>query len=100
VFIDHPFLALLALESPRENRVYELRSSESATETIYANKVDMFNAAGKIPHFSRLEFNAVFYGQLISAAKMPNLMYMTPFSNQESRDAHRKAFSASAKWKN
>jgi hypothetical protein len=56
----------------------------------------MFNAAGKIPHFSRLEFNAVFYGQLISAAKMPNLMYMTPFSNQESRDAHRKAFSASA----
>jgi hypothetical protein len=48
----------------------------------------MFDAAGKIPHFGRLEFNAAFYGQLISAAKMPNLMYMTPFSNQESRDAH------------
>ncbi|MFT5964548.1 MAG: hypothetical protein ACI9L6_001291 [Flavobacterium sp.] len=44
----------------------------------------MFDAAGKIPHFGRLEFNAAFYGQLISAAKMPNLMYMATFSNQES----------------
>jgi hypothetical protein len=40
-----------------------------------------------------------FYGKVISGAKMPNLMYMTSFSNQESRDAHWKAFLASAEWK-
>jgi hypothetical protein len=98
-FIDHPFLTLPALDSPRGNRVYELRSYESATEAIHANKVDMFNAGGEVTLFNRLGFNAVFYGQVISGAKMPNLMYMTTFSNQESRDEHWKAFSASAEWK-
>jgi hypothetical protein len=40
-------------------------------------------------------FNAVFYGQVISGAKMPNLMYMTTFSNEMSIGS----FSASAEWK-
>jgi hypothetical protein len=98
-FTDHPFLTLPLLESPRASRVYELRSYESATEGIHANKVDMFNAGGEVSLFNRLGFNAVFYGQVISGAKMPNLMYMTTFSNQESRDEHWKAFSASTEWK-
>jgi hypothetical protein len=98
-FIDHPFLSLPVLDSPRANRVYELRSYESATEVIHANKVAMFNAGGEVTLFNRLGFNAVFYGQVISGAKMPNLMYMTTFSNQESRDEHWEAFSASAEWK-
>jgi hypothetical protein len=98
-FINHPFLTLPVLDSPRGNRVYELRSYESEKEVIHANKVDIFNAGGEVTLFNRLEFNAVFYGQVISGAKMPNLMYMTSFSNQESRDAHWKAFSALAEWK-
>lgn len=98
-FSDHPFLTKPALNSPRANRVYELRSYESATEAIYANKVDMFNVGGEIKLFDRLEFNAVFYGQVISGPKMPNLMYMTAFADQTSREAHWKSFVDSPEWK-
>lgn len=98
-FSDHPFLTTPKLEGPRANRVYELRSYESATEAIYKNKVDMFNAGGEITLFDRLTFNAVFYGEVLSGAKMPNLMYMTTFENQESRDAHWKSFVDSPEWK-
>lgn len=98
-FSDHPFMTTPALNSPRANRVYELRSYESATEAIYKNKVDMFNAGGEVKLFERLAFNPVFYGEVISGAKMPNLMYMTTFADQESRDAHWKAFVGSPEWK-
>lgn len=98
-FTDHPFLITPAFDSPRDKRVYELRSYESPTEAIHENKVDMFNAGGEVKLFNRLEFNAVFYGQVISGAKMPNLMYMTTFKDQESRDAHWKSFSDSPEWK-
>jgi hypothetical protein len=76
-----------------------LRSYESATEAYYKNKVEMFNAGGEIKLFDRLAFNAVFYGEVISGAKMPNLMYLTTFDNQESRDQHWKSFGESPEWK-
>ena len=98
-FADHPMMTTPVFNSPRANRVYELRSYGSATEAIYRNKVDMFNAGGETKLFDRLAFNPVFYGEVISGAKMPNLMYMTSFADQESRDVHWKAFSASPEWK-
>ncbi|TRX16062.1 NIPSNAP family protein [Flavobacterium franklandianum] len=98
-FPDHPILIPSKLDSPRANRVYELRNYESATEAYHKNKVEMFNAGGEIKLFNRLECNAVFYAQVISGPKMPNLMYMTTYANQESRDAHWKAFSDSPEWK-
>nr|WP_314897984.1 NIPSNAP family protein [uncultured Flavobacterium sp.] len=98
-FADHPIMTTPALNSPRANRVYELRSYESATEAIYRNKIDMFNAGGEIKLFDRLAFNPVFYGEVISGAKMPNLMYMTTFADQASRDAHWKSFGEAPEWK-
>lgn len=98
-FKDMPIMKSSALDGPREERVYELRSYQSATEAYFTNKVDMFNDGGEVKLFKRLEFNAVFYGEVISGPSMPNLMYMTTFSNQTSRDEHWKAFSASPEWK-
>lgn len=98
-FSDHPFLTKPDLKGPRKDRVYELRSYESATEKIYKVKVDMFNAGGEVKLFDRLEFNPVFYGEVVIGAKMPNLMYMTTFTNQESRDLHWKSFVESPEWK-
>ncbi|GAA4807552.1 NIPSNAP family protein [Litoribaculum gwangyangense] len=97
-FIDMPKMQPSKLESPRSERVYELRSYESPTEQYFTNKVDMFNAGGEIKLFESLKFNAVFYAEVISGAKMPNLMYMTTFENQVSREEHWKAFRESAKW--
>jgi hypothetical protein len=98
-FSNHPVLTLPKLDSPRSGRVYELRSYESATEAIYNTKVDMFIGGEESKIFDRLEFNPVFYGEVVSGGKMPNLMYLTTFANQESRDAHWKAFVDSPEWK-
>lgn len=87
------------LTGPKSERVYELRSYESASEKLYRNKVRMFNQGGEIGIFSRLGFNAVFYGEVIFGSKMPNLMYMTSFDNMQSREEHWKAFSADPAWK-
>jgi hypothetical protein len=58
----------------------------------------MFNAGGEIKLFEHLQFNAVFYARVISGPRMPNLMYMTSFSDEASRKAHWDAFSKSPEW--
>ncbi len=98
-FSGMPQLAVPDLKNPVNERVYELRSYEGYTEKIYRNKVAMFNAGDEIGLFKRLGFNAVFYGEVLSGPRMPNLMYMTSFENKEARDAHWKAFGDDPQWK-
>lgn len=97
-FVDMPKMSPSTLDGPRKDRVYELRSYESATEDLYKKKVDMFNAGGEVKLFDKLGFNAVFYAEVLSGANMPNLMYMTTHANQETRDANWKAFVDSPEW--
>ena len=94
-----PRMELPKLTSAKKERIYELRSYESATEKIFANKVHMFNEGGEIDLFKRLNFNAVFYGEVVAGSHMPNLMYMTSFENKTDRDAHWKNFVDSPDWK-
>lgn len=93
-----PTLMAADLDNPQTERVYELRSYESPTEALNRNKVDMFNAGGEVEIFDRLDFNAIFYGNVISGDKMPNLMYMTSFEDMESRDAHWDSFRNDPQW--
>ncbi len=86
--------------NPASERVYELRSYESATEDLATRKIHMFNEGGEIDIFTKLKFNAVFYGEVLSGSTKPNLMYMTTFTNMQSRDELWKAFGASSEWKN
>jgi hypothetical protein len=86
------------LSGNKTDRVYELRSYEGPTERLYRQKVKMFNAGGEIALFKRLNFNAVFYAEVIAGSKMPNLMYMTSFNDMADRDAHWKAFGADPEW--
>ncbi|HTN05564.1 NIPSNAP family protein [Agriterribacter sp.] len=94
-----PRSAVPELKSNKKERVYELRSYESPTEKLYWNKVHMFNEGGEIPLFKRLQFNAVFYGEVIAGSRMPNLMYMTSFENIADREAHWQTFRDDAEWK-
>ena len=94
-----PRLQLPALKGSRKERIYELRSYESATEKIYQNKVKMFNDGDEIGLFKRLNFNASFYGEVLAGGKMPNLMYMTCHENKAARDANWKAFVDDPYWK-
>lgn len=97
-FQMHPRYEMPGLKS-FDRRVYELRSYESPTEHLHKIKVKMFNEGGEMDLFKRLGFNAVFYGKVLSGAKMPNLMYITTFENINDRDAHWKAFGSSPEWK-
>lgn len=84
--------------SPSE-RIYELRSYEAPTENLFRQKVKMFNEGGEIKLFNSLEFNTVFNAEVISGSTMPNLMYMTSFSDMASHDAHWKTFGSHPEWK-
>jgi hypothetical protein len=94
-----PRLQLPGLKSAKNERVYELRSYESATDKIFQNKMKMFNDGDEVGLFKRLGFNAVFYSEVIAGPRMPNLMYMTTFENRDDREKHWKAFSDDAQWK-
>lgn len=87
---DHP--------TPGRERVYELRSYESATEQLHKLKVQMFNEGGEMAIFERLGFQPVFYGSVITGAHMPNLMYMTTFENEHSNIEHWDAFRSDSAW--
>ena len=98
-FPGMPKMETPSLTSAKSERIYELRSYESASEKLHQNKVDMFNKGDEVGLFKRLGFNAVFYGDVISGSHMPNLMYMTTFENRASREEHWKAFSNDPAWK-
>lgn len=85
------------LTNAPEERIYELRSYEGATEKLFFNKVDMFND-GEIDIFTKLEFNPVFFAEVVAGSHMPNLMYMTAFKDKASRDAHWKSFGTDPDW--
>ena len=98
-FPDMPKMKPTDVAGSRTDRVYELRSYEGPTEAMYQRKVDMFNEGGEVELFESLGFNAVFYADVIAGDKMPNLMYMTTFTNMEKRDALWKDFGNAPKWK-
>ncbi len=84
--------------SPDE-RIFEYRSYESASEIMHLKKVHMFNEGKEIGLFARLNFNAIFYAKVLAGARMPNLIYMTSFKDTADRTAHWKAFGEDAYWK-
>jgi hypothetical protein len=80
-------------------RIYELRSYESATEEKAVKKIEMFNEGGEMKLFEKLGFNAVFFGEVLAGSTKPNLMYMTSFADQKSREEHWNTFRNSPEWK-
>jgi hypothetical protein len=91
--------AVPSLTANKTDRVYELRSYESATEKFNVNKVHMFNDGNEVALFKRLGFNAVFYAEVLAGSHQPNLMYMTTFNSREDRDKHWATFSNDPEWK-
>lgn len=97
-FTEMPQMKPSEVQGDRKDRVYELRSYESPTEATYQNKVAMFNTGGEVELFESVGANAVFYAEVLSGDRMPNLMYMTTYENKEKRDAVWENFFGSKKW--
>lgn len=85
--------------TPPSQRIYELRSYEGPTDFLFRQKVKMFNEAGEVKLFNDLDFNPLFFAEVISGSAMPNLMYLTTFADMASHDAHWKTFVSSPEWK-
>lgn len=98
-FMNMPEFAAPTFAGPKAERIYELRSYESATESKASKKIEMFNQGGEIALFSSLKFNAAFYGEVLMGSHKPNLMYMITFSDMKSHDDHWNAFRDSPEWK-
>ena len=97
-FPDQPKLIPTSLKKVPD-AIYELRSYESPTEKLHEIKVSMFNEGGEVKLFNRLDFQAVFYADVISGCRMPNLVYMVVFTDTRSRKDHWDAFGQSPEWK-
>lgn len=96
-FTGTPKMALPELDSPKSERVYELRSYEAATEKLYNLKVEMFNE-GESDIFLELDFNPVFFCEVLSSAHMPHLMYMTTHADTTAMKENWDAFGKHPEW--
>jgi hypothetical protein len=94
-----PQFRVPSFTTPPGERIYELRSYESATEVKATKKIHMFNEGGEMAIFEKIGANAVFYGQVLFGSQKPRLMYMTTYSDMKSQKEHWAAFSAHAGWK-
>jgi hypothetical protein len=98
-FANMPQFRVPSFTTPAAERIYELRSYESATEAKALNKIQMFNEGGEIGIFQKIGANAVFYAQVIMGSQKPRLMYLTTYADMKSHDERWKAFSSSPEWK-
>jgi hypothetical protein len=80
-----------------EERVYELRLYESATERLGDLKVDMFNN-GEVPIFLDSGIAPIFIGQALIGPNTPNLTYLTVYPSDEARLKAWEAFRAHPDW--
>jgi hypothetical protein len=98
-FKDAPNYFIPSYKTAPSERIYELRSYEGPTDNLYRQKVKMFNEGGEAQLFKSLDFNALFFAEVISGNSMPNLMYMTTFADMPSHDEHWKSFRVHPDWK-
>ena len=85
------------LATPGSERVYELRSYQSATEELHRRKVKMFDE-GESELFIQLGFEPMFFAKVIAGADMPNLVYMTCHENEEAQAANWDSFRVHPAW--
>jgi hypothetical protein len=98
-FSEMPVFAPPAFTNPAGERIYELRSYESATDAKAAKKIEMFNKGGEVALFKKLGFNPVFFGEVLMGSDKPNLMYMTAFQDMETHDSKWMTFRDAPEWK-
>jgi hypothetical protein len=98
-FMDFPQFVAPKFSTLPSERIYELRSYESATDAKAEKKREMFNQGGEINIFKKLNFNPVFWGEVLVGSHMPNLMYMTTFADMKSHDEQWNAFRETDEWK-
>ena len=78
-------------------RLFELRVYESFSEVKGKLKIEMFND-GEIELFKKVGLHAVFYGEALVAANLPNLTYLVVHENEAEQKAAWDRFLAHPDW--
>ncbi|MFC1758262.1 NIPSNAP family protein [Planctomycetota bacterium] len=99
----HAFDCMPQLKVPSQtkddqDRVFELRIYESATEQLGDLKVEMFNA-GEVPIFLDCGIVPVFLGQAVVGDLLPSLTYMTVYDSMEAKAEAWSKFPKHPDWK-
>ncbi len=88
---------LMRPQTPRVDRVYELRLYESHTEDHARRKVEMFNV-DEIRVMQEAGLGPVFFSETMIGRDVPNLVYMLSSESQEQHEQAWKNFLAHPDW--
>jgi len=97
-FEGHPKLTVPPVTAQHGERVFQLRTYESPTNSDHRIKVDMFHH-GEFEYFEKAGFWQVFYGDALIGPRMPHLTYMLSFPTLAEMDGMWSAFSNNPGWK-
>jgi hypothetical protein len=92
-----------AVETPppdpkRPPRLFEMRTYESANETLLRRKIHMFGS-GEVGIFRRNGLQPVWFGEAIAGSKLPHLTYMLAFEDLAAREKGWAGFRSDAEWR-
>lgn len=78
--------------------LFELRIYQSPNEEANQRKVKMFNKE-EINLFDEVAINSVLYGEILAGSRMPSLLYLTWYKDEETRNEAWKKFGSHPEWK-
>jgi len=97
-YLSESFIKIPKHRKPDSSRgLFELRIYWSPNEEANKRKVKMFNV-DEIEIFDKVGINSVLYGDILAGPKMPALMYLTWYKNEETRTEAWSKFSQHPDW--
>lgn len=82
----------------KSDEIFELRRYRSANEEAGQRKIEMFNN-DEMAVFKDVKINQVCYGEVLSGAEMPSLIYLTSYKNNKERLKAWEDFRDNKTWK-
>jgi hypothetical protein len=81
-----------------KDRVFELRTYQSATEAASRRKIEMFEGGGELALFRRVGLQTVFFGRDLVGEGLPSLTYMVVFADAAAREKAWATFREHPEW--
>jgi len=97
-YLCEAFDKMPEMKMPDKNRtLFEFRCYHSPNEDANQRKIKMFNDE-EIDLFNKVGINSVCYGEIISGARMPALIYLTWYKDEATRNSAWDAFTNHPDW--
>jgi hypothetical protein len=93
-----PAIEVLPPDPKRPARLFEMRTYESANETLMRRKIKMFGS-GEVGIFRRVGLQPVWFGEAIAGATLPHITYMVAFEDLAAREKNWAGFGVDPEWR-